>query len=76
MQFLEKDHDRQKKLYEEKVGVGKIFQQTRFILSMKGEVKGYESQLRQLSLNIEKVQRGDIYQNVPVVSPIDGYIKK
>ena len=77
MQFLEKDHDRQKKLYEEKVGSGKIFQQTQAdYLSMKGEVKGYESQLRQLSLNIEKVQRGDIYQNVPVVSPIDGYIEK
>lgn len=77
MQFLEKEYDRQKKLYEEKVGSGKTFQQTQAdYLSMKGEVKGYESQLRQLSLNIEKVQRGDIYQNVPVVSPIDGYIEK
>lgn len=77
MQFLEKEYDRQKKLYEEKVGSGKTFQQTQAdYLSMKGEVKGYESQLRQLSLNVEKVQRGDIYQNVPVVSPIDGYIEK
>jgi len=77
MQFLEKEYERQKKLYEEKVGSGKTYQQTQAdYLSMKGEVKGYESQLRQLSLNIEKVQGGDIYQNVPVVSPIGGFIQK
>tara|TARA_A100000171_G_C2138101_1_gene152079 strand:+ start:2135 stop:3358 length:1224 start_codon:yes stop_codon:yes gene_type:complete len=77
MQFLEKEYERQKKLYEEKVGSGKSFQQTQAdYMSIKGEVKGYEAQLRQLSLNVEKVKGGDIYQNVPVVSPIDGYIEK
>ncbi len=77
MQFLEKDYERQKKLYEENVGSGRTFQQTQAdYLSMKGEVKGYESQLRQLSLNVERVQNGDIYQNVPVVSPIEGFIEK
>jgi cobalt-zinc-cadmium efflux system membrane fusion protein len=43
---------------------------------MSAEVKGYEAQLKQLSLNVKKVQGGDIYQYVPVVSPIDGYIEK
>ncbi|WP_339790963.1 efflux RND transporter periplasmic adaptor subunit [uncultured Imperialibacter sp.] len=77
MQYLEKEYERQKKLYEEKVGSGKTFEQTQAdYLSMKGEAKGYEAQLRQLSLNVEKVQRGNIYQNVPVVSPIDGFIEK
>jgi cobalt-zinc-cadmium efflux system membrane fusion protein len=77
IQYLEKEYERQKKLYEEKVGSGKTFEQTQAdYLSMKGEAKGYEAQLRQLSLNVEKVQRGNIYQNVPVVSPIDGFIEK
>ncbi len=77
LQFLEKDYQRQKKLYDEKVGSGMTFQQTQAdYMSMKGEVKGYETQLRQLSMNIGKVKGGDIYQNVPVVSPIDGYIEK
>ncbi|HNP19760.1 MAG TPA: efflux RND transporter periplasmic adaptor subunit [Fulvivirga sp.] len=77
MQYLKMEFNRQKKLYEENVGSGKTFQQTQAdYLSMKGEVNGYESQLRQLSLNVEKVQKGDVYQNVPVVSPIDGYIEK
>ena len=77
LQFLQKEYERQKKLYDENVGSGKNFQQTQAdYLSMKGEVKGFEAQLGQLSLNIEKVQNGDVYQNVPVVSPIDGYIEK
>ena len=77
LQFLQKEYERQKKLYDENVGSGKVFQQTQAdYLSMKGEVKGFEAQLGQLSLNIAKVQNGDVYQNVPVVSPIDGYIEK
>ncbi|MFH6983317.1 efflux RND transporter periplasmic adaptor subunit [Marinoscillum luteum] len=76
-QYLEKEMQRQKRLYEEEVGSGKVYQETvAEYQGMKGEVKGYEVQLRQLSLNVSKVQTGEIYQNVPVVSPIDGYIEK
>ncbi|AEL28213.1 efflux RND transporter periplasmic adaptor subunit [Cyclobacterium marinum] len=77
LQFLEKENQRQKRLYEEEVGSGKTYQQIQAdYQAMKGEVKGYEAQLKQLSLNVKKVQDGDIYQYVPVVSPIDGYIEK
>ncbi|WP_291373261.1 efflux RND transporter periplasmic adaptor subunit [Cyclobacterium sp.] len=77
LQFLEKENQRQKRLYEEEVGSGKTYQQIQAdYQAMKGEVKGYEAQLKQLSLNVKKVQSGDIYQYVPVVSPIDGYIEK
>ncbi len=76
-QYLEKEMQRQKRLYEEEVGSGKAYQETvAEYQGMKGEVKGYEVQLRQLSLNVSKVQTGEIYQNVPVVSPIGGYIEK
>ncbi|MEQ8683226.1 MAG: efflux RND transporter periplasmic adaptor subunit, partial [Cyclobacteriaceae bacterium] len=61
----------------EEVGSGKVYQETLAeYQGMKGEVKGYEVQLKQLSLNVSKVQTGEIYQNVPVVSPIGGYIEK
>lgn len=77
LQFLEKENQRQKRLYEEEVGSGKTYQQIQAdYQAMKGEVKGYEAQLRQLSLNVEKVRGGDIYQYVPVVSPINGFIQK
>jgi cobalt-zinc-cadmium efflux system membrane fusion protein len=76
LQYLEKENQRQKRLYDEEVGSGKTYQQTQAdFQAMKGEVKGYEAQLKQLSLNVKKVQGGDIYQYVPVVSPIDGYVE-
>lgn len=77
MQFLEKEYERQKRLYEEKVGSGKTFQQTESeYQSIKAEAKGYESQLRQLNINASKIRSGTIYEYVPVTSPIDGYIEK
>ena len=76
MQYLEKEFERQQTLYEKGVGSGKLFQQAKAdYQSVKAEVKGLESQLRQLSLNVEKVRGGDIYENVPVVSPIEGNIE-
>jgi membrane fusion protein, heavy metal efflux system len=77
IQYLEKEFDRQKKLYEAGVSSGKIYQQTQANYhSMKGEVKSYEAQLKQLNINARNVKNGNIYQNVPVVSPIDGSIEK
>lgn len=77
LQFLEKEYERQKKLYEKKVGSGQKYQQVAAdYRSRKGEVKGYEAQLKQLNLNIGKIKSGDVYENVPVISPINGYIEK
>ena len=77
LQYLEKEYERQKKLYEENVGSGKTYQQTLAdYQTIKGEAKGYEAQLKQLNLNVEKIRQGEIYDQVPVVSPIKGYIEK
>ena len=76
MQYLEKEFERQQRLYEEEVGSGKLFQQARSDYQIvQAEVKGLASQLRQLNLNVEKVREGDIYENVPVVSPIEGAVE-
>ncbi|SCZ84510.1 efflux RND transporter periplasmic adaptor subunit [Nitrosomonas mobilis] len=77
MQYLRKEFDRQKRLYDEGVGAGKTYQQTKAdYQAIKGEVKGFEAQLKQLSMNVEKIKDGNIYVDVPVVSPIDGNIEK
>jgi cobalt-zinc-cadmium efflux system membrane fusion protein len=77
LQYLEKEMQRQKRLYEEEVGSGKTYQETLAdYQSMKAEVNGYEVQLKQISLNVVKIQQGEIYQYVPVVSPINGFIEK
>lgn len=77
LQFLEKEFERQKRLYEENVSSGKTFQQTQAEYhSMRGQVKAYETQLKQLNLNIQRLRDGHIYDQVPVISPIDGYVEK
>jgi len=77
LQYLEQEMQRQKRLYDEKVASGKTYQETLAdYQSISGEVKGYEAQLKQLSLSTKRVQSGDIYQYIPVVSPISGYIEK
>lgn len=74
LQYLEKEYQRQKKLYEEKVGSGKEFQKIQADYhSMKGMVKGYEAQLKMMGL--DKIQQSEIYEQVPVFSPIDGHVR-
>ena len=76
LQYLEKEYQRQKKLYEEKVGSGKEFQKTQAnYQSMKGTVKGYEAQLKLMGLKLDKMLKGELYEQVPVVSPLDGHIR-
>jgi cobalt-zinc-cadmium efflux system membrane fusion protein len=75
--YMKQEFERQKRLYEEEIGSGKVFQQTKSeYMSLKGEVKGYEAQLNQLNLSAANIREGEIYSNVPVVSPISGYIEK
>lgn len=75
LQFLEQDYQRQKRLYEEEVGSGKTFQQIQAdYRSTQGMVKSFESQLRQFGMNPTRIIEGNFYEQVPVVSPIDGSI--
>ena len=75
LQYLEQEHQRQKRLYEEEVGSGKTFQQTqRDFRSAKGTAGSLESQLRQLGINPSRIREGSFYDQVPLVSPIDGSI--
>ena len=76
LQYLEKEYERQSRLYDEKVGSGKELQKTQAdYQSARGMVKGYEAQLRQLGMNLDKVQEGEIYELVAVVSPLDGHVR-
>lgn len=77
LEYIEADYNRQKQLYEEKVGSGRDFQRAKAdYLTKKGMVKGLESQLKLMGLNMNKILEGHIYELVPVKSPIEGYIRK
>ncbi len=76
LQYLEAEYHRQKRLYEENVGSGKEFQRVKAnYFSTRGMVQGYEAQLKLMGMNIERLHNNELYEKVPVVSPIDGYVR-
>ena len=77
LKYAEKDFQRQKALYEGQVGAGKDLQKIQSdFYSLAGEVKNLEAQLKLLKLDPIKINQGTIYEKVPVVSPINGFIEK
>ena len=75
LQYLEKDYQRQEKLYSEEVASGKGFQQAKAdYLSTKGKVASQESQLRQLGVDPARIREGNFYDRMPVRSPISGSV--
>lgn len=76
LQFLEQEYNRQKKLYEEKVGSGKEFQKAKAdYQSMKSTVNGLTAQLRLLHLSAETIKDGNIIEQIGIRSPIKGYVR-
>jgi len=77
MKYMRKEYQRQKKLYKAQVGSGKDFQKVSAdYFTLKGELKNLEAQLRLLHIVPEKIKQGYIYEKVPVISPINGYVDK
>ena len=77
LQYTEKEYQRQKRLYEEEIGSGKAFQKIQSdFFSLTGEVTNLEAQLKLLKLDPEKIKQGNIVEQVPVISPINGFIEK
>ncbi|WP_215225717.1 efflux RND transporter periplasmic adaptor subunit [Echinicola shivajiensis] len=77
LKFMNQEFERQRVLYENEVGSGKDFQRIKANLAgLNGSVKGMESQLNLLGISPKMVQEGEILQNIPIKSPISGYIKK
>ncbi|RFC53626.1 efflux RND transporter periplasmic adaptor subunit [Brumimicrobium aurantiacum] len=74
--YLSKQFDRQTKLSEAEIGAGKDMQKSKSeYLSNKGEMNGYAAQLKQLNLNLNYIQEGNLYDRIPVKSPINGSIE-
>lgn len=76
LQYLEKEYERQSRLYDEKVGSGKELQKTQAdYLVATGMVKGYEAQLGLLGISLNEIRQGEINERVTVVSPLDGHVR-
>ena len=77
LKFEEKEYSRQKKLYEAGVGSGETFQRSEAkVENARGRVAGLRAQLRQLNISASKVEQGQIMQQIPVLSPIEGAVQQ
>jgi cobalt-zinc-cadmium efflux system membrane fusion protein len=77
LEYAEQEYQRRKKLFEENVSSGKEFQKVKSeYLGLKADVSGMEKQLELLGLPASKIKEGEIFTNVPLRSPIPGYIRK
>ncbi len=76
-QFLKKEYERQKTLYDAGVGSGANFQKAEAeYQASRSRVNGLEAQLQQLSISASGVRNGTIYQRVALRSPIAGFVEK
>lgn len=74
--YLSKQFDRQTKLSEAEIGAGKDMQKSKSeYLTNKGDMNGYAAQLKQLNLSLKYIQEGNLYDRIPVKSPIAGSIE-
>lgn len=75
--YLKKDYERQKKLYDSDVGSGMSYQKAEAEYNAsKALVKGMEAQLKLLQLNHNGIRKGTIYQKIALRSPIEGHVQK
>ena len=76
LKYQEESYKRQQKMREENIGSGKEFQKVQAdYLTTKAMTNGYEAQLSLMGLDIQQIREGDIYEEVPVISPISGYVR-
>ena len=77
MTFIAQEYNRQNKLYAEKIGAGKDFQQIQSEYnSLRSELRMAESQLSLIGINPVNVRNGKTIYTIAVKSPISGTVEK
>jgi cobalt-zinc-cadmium efflux system membrane fusion protein len=75
LEYLEKNYERQKELFENNVGSGRDYQQAKAEYNTaKARYEGLKSRLQLLDLSPEKIKKGSISNTVSIYAPIKGYI--
>ena len=76
LEFLKLEYERSEKLYSEKIGSDKDLQKIKSEFYAKEvKVKGLAAQLGLLGLSTDRLKNNTLYNQVPVKSPLNGYIR-
>ena len=77
LNYLEKDFERQKELYNAKASSGKVFQESEAKFNTeKGRLNAIENQLIMLGISVSELGKGNIVRVLSLRSPINGYISR
>ena len=77
LDFLEKEYQRQKELFENNVGAGRDYQEAKSKYNTaKAKYAGLKSRLQLLHLSPEKVKQGQILNTINIISPINGFVNE
>lgn len=77
LEYLEKEYNRQKELFENNVGAGKDYQQVKSEYNTaKSRHEGLKSRLLLLNLSPENVKNGLISNSISIISHINGYVNE
>ncbi len=77
LEFLEKEYERQKELFENNVGAGKDYQQAKSEYNTaKAKYEGLKSRLQLLNLSPDKIEEGNISNTVNIIAPINGFVNE
>ncbi len=77
LEFLEKEYERQKELFDNNIGAGRDYQQSKAEYNTaKSKYAGLKSRLQLLHLSPDKILDGNISGSVNIVSPISGFVNE
>ncbi|MDP3462197.1 MAG: efflux RND transporter periplasmic adaptor subunit [Bacteroidales bacterium] len=75
LEYLEKEYERQKELFENNVGAGKDYQQAKSEYNTaKSKYAGLKSRLQLINLSPDKIEEGIISNTVNIIAPINGFV--
>lgn len=77
LEYLEKEYERQKELFENNVGAGKDYQQAKSEYNTaKAKYAGLKARLQMINLSPDKIEEGIISNTVNIISPINGFVNE
>ena len=77
LDFLEKEYQRQKELFENNVGSGREYQKIKTEYNIiKAQYEALKLRLKLLNISPEKVKTGQITNTINILSPIKGFVTK
>lgn len=73
--YVTQEYERQKRLNDQNAGTGKVFQQAQATYQTEqSKLTALSKQLQQININTNRLEKGSIVTQIPVLAPINGQV--